>query len=121
MIKSPNRTLTMMEPALVRIACIMARKARFCGLRGRWRRMPRFLAAGRRPSVDLCDSRCDRESENRHDPVRPQHRPVRAPAARRAEMADRKHLVAGNWKMNGLRADGIALARALAERASGPH
>jgi triosephosphate isomerase len=32
-------------------------------------------------------------------------------------MADRKRLIAGNWKMNGLRADGLALARELAERA----
>ncbi|HYZ41604.1 MAG TPA: triose-phosphate isomerase [Stellaceae bacterium] len=32
-------------------------------------------------------------------------------------MAIRTILVAGNWKMNGLRADGAALARALAQRA----
>jgi triosephosphate isomerase (TIM) len=32
-------------------------------------------------------------------------------------MALRKKLIAGNWKMNGLRADGIGLARAIAERA----
>src|ERR1051325_1672292 len=32
-------------------------------------------------------------------------------------MPDRKRLIAGNWKMNGLRADGLALARELAERA----
>src|ERR1044071_2410236 len=32
-------------------------------------------------------------------------------------MPDRKRLLAGNWKMNGLRADGLALARELAERA----
>jgi triosephosphate isomerase (TIM) len=31
----------------------------------------------------------------------------------------RQHLVAGNWKMNGLRADGTALAQALVERARG--
>ena len=36
-------------------------------------------------------------------------------------MADRKGLVAGNWKMNGKRADGIALAHAIAERAREPH
>jgi triosephosphate isomerase len=36
-------------------------------------------------------------------------------------MPDRKQLVAGNWKMNGRRADGIALARAIAERAKEPH
>ncbi len=36
-------------------------------------------------------------------------------------MADRKGLVAGNWKMNGRRTDGIALARAIAERAKEPH
>ena len=35
-------------------------------------------------------------------------------------MPDRRQLVAGNWKMNGLRADGIALARAVAERAREP-
>ena len=28
-------------------------------------------------------------------------------------------LIAGNWKMNGLKADGTALARALVERARG--
>jgi triosephosphate isomerase len=32
-------------------------------------------------------------------------------------MADRTKLVAGNWKMNGLRADGVALAGELARRA----
>jgi triosephosphate isomerase (TIM) len=32
-------------------------------------------------------------------------------------MADRDKLIAGNWKMNGLRADGLALAAALAARA----
>ena len=32
-------------------------------------------------------------------------------------MNDRTKLVAGNWKMNGLRADGVALAGELAERA----
>jgi triosephosphate isomerase (TIM) len=32
-------------------------------------------------------------------------------------MADRKQLVAGNWKMNGLRGDGTALAGELARRA----
>jgi triosephosphate isomerase len=37
------------------------------------------------------------------------------------EMPERKQLVAGNWKMNGRRADAIALARALAERARSPH
>jgi triosephosphate isomerase len=31
-------------------------------------------------------------------------------------MADRRRIVAGNWKMNGLRADGVARAGALAER-----
>jgi triosephosphate isomerase len=36
-------------------------------------------------------------------------------------MAKRKRLVAGNWKMNGLRADGLALARGVAERARQPH
>src|SRR5262249_34044233 len=36
-------------------------------------------------------------------------------------MAERKPLVAGNWKMNGLRADGVALARGVAERAHVPH
>jgi len=28
----------------------------------------------------------------------------------------RRKLIAGNWKMNGLRADGVTLAVALAER-----
>ena len=32
-------------------------------------------------------------------------------------MADRTRLIAGNWKMNGLRADGLALAADLAQRA----
>ncbi len=36
-------------------------------------------------------------------------------------MPERKRLVAGNWKMNGLRADGMALAQAVAERAREPH
>src|SRR5947207_9503490 len=36
-------------------------------------------------------------------------------------MAERKGLVAGNWKMNGMRADGVALARAIVERARAPH
>jgi triosephosphate isomerase (TIM) len=34
-------------------------------------------------------------------------------------MPDRKKLVAGNWKMNGLRGDGTALAGALTRRARG--
>jgi triosephosphate isomerase len=33
-------------------------------------------------------------------------------------MAHRRRLVAGNWKMNGLRADGLALARDLVARAT---
>jgi triosephosphate isomerase len=36
-------------------------------------------------------------------------------------MAEQKRLVAGNWKMNGLRADGVALARAIAALALAPH
>ncbi len=36
-------------------------------------------------------------------------------------MPERKRLVAGNWKMNGRRTDGVALARAIAERAKAPH
>src|SRR5216684_4388605 len=44
-----------------------------------------------------------------------------AQVAGRTEMPERKGLVAGNWKMNGRRADGIALARAIAERAKEPH
>ncbi len=32
-------------------------------------------------------------------------------------MPDRKRLIAGNWKMNGLRADGLGLAAELAQRA----
>jgi triosephosphate isomerase len=36
-------------------------------------------------------------------------------------MADRRQLVAGNWKMNGLRSDGLALARELADRARQPY
>jgi triosephosphate isomerase (TIM) len=35
-------------------------------------------------------------------------------------MPEQKRLVAGNWKMNGLKADGLALARAVAARATGP-
>ena len=34
-------------------------------------------------------------------------------------MADRKPLVAGNWKMNGLRGDGLALARDIVRLAGG--
>src|SRR5437762_14381943 len=37
------------------------------------------------------------------------------------EMAERKRLVAGNWKMNGLRADDLALARHVVARARQPH
>src|SRR5437016_9270756 len=36
-------------------------------------------------------------------------------------MAGGKQLVAGNWKMNGQRTDGGALARAVAEQARAPH
>jgi len=36
-------------------------------------------------------------------------------------MSDRTRLIAGNWKMNGLRADGLALAREVAARARQPH
>ena len=36
-------------------------------------------------------------------------------------MSDRKRLVAGNWKMNGLRSEALTLARAVAERARQPH
>jgi triosephosphate isomerase len=36
-------------------------------------------------------------------------------------MPERKRLVAGNWKMNGLRADGVALAGAVAALARQPH
>ena len=36
-------------------------------------------------------------------------------------MPDRKQLVAGNWKMNGLAADGVALARGIAALARQPH
>ena len=36
-------------------------------------------------------------------------------------MADRKQLVAGNWKMNGQRADGLALARGVAELSRQPY
>ena len=36
-------------------------------------------------------------------------------------MPERKRVVAGNWKMNGNRADGVALARAVAERAKAAH
>ena len=36
-------------------------------------------------------------------------------------MAERKRLVAGNWKMNGLRADGLALTRDIAALARQPH
>ena len=34
-------------------------------------------------------------------------------------MAERRKLIAGNWKMNGLRADGVALAGGLAAKAFG--
>jgi triosephosphate isomerase len=34
-----------------------------------------------------------------------------------SNMAQRRKLIAGNWKMNGLRADGVALAEAVAARA----
>jgi triosephosphate isomerase (TIM) len=44
-----------------------------------------------------------------------------AAIAGRIEMPERKRLVAGNWKMNGARTDGLALAREVAERARAPH
>lgn len=34
-------------------------------------------------------------------------------------MTARRKLIAGNWKMNGLRADGIALAKGIADKAAG--
>lgn len=34
-------------------------------------------------------------------------------------MSGRRKLIAGNWKMNGLRADGVALARGVAEKLTG--
>jgi triosephosphate isomerase (TIM) len=40
-------------------------------------------------------------------------------AGRGGEAKSVRKLIAGNWKMNGLRADGLALARALVERARG--
>src|SRR5271169_3216618 len=43
--------------------------------------------------------------------------PAASSRQRRGRMADRTKLVAGNWKMNGLRADGVALAGELARRA----
>ena len=36
-------------------------------------------------------------------------------------MPERKQFVAGNWKMNGRRADGVGLARGLARLANGAH
>ena len=36
-------------------------------------------------------------------------------------MADRRQLIAGNWKMNGLLSDGAARARAVAAKARQPH
>jgi len=36
-------------------------------------------------------------------------------------MADRRKLVAGNWKMNGLRSDGLGLTRDLVALATQPH
>src|SRR5579864_2157748 len=35
-------------------------------------------------------------------------------------MAARRKLIAGNWKMNGLKADGLALARDIAARGAAP-
>ena len=34
-------------------------------------------------------------------------------------MSKPRPLIAGNWKMNGRRADGLALAKGIAERAPG--
>jgi triosephosphate isomerase (TIM) len=55
--------------------------------------------------------------------MRLQHQPADQPANQPEErdrlMANRTKLVAGNWKMNGLRADGIALAGELARRMRG--
>src|ERR1700693_5258059 len=94
MIKSPNRILTIMEPALPRIHCIMARHARFGGRRGR-------LTSGNPGGIV--------GRKHRHGPVWPQLAQADAHAtwslvAWRTQMPERKQLVAGNWKMNGRRA-----------------
>ena len=54
-------------------------------------------------------------------PVLATRQGARADAAGRTQMPQRTKLVAGNWKMNGRRADGVALARAVGELAKAPH
>src|SRR5215471_2259311 len=88
-IRRANRPLTTKDPALERIACSMEASG---------------LCFGRRSQVDPSARRCD---------VGPQIET--GPWGR--NMAVGTKLVAGNWKMNGLREDGAALARGLAQRA----
>src|SRR6185503_6605928 len=99
-----------MEPALPRIACIMARQPEVMG-------SPASAVGltAAKPGVIV-------SGEHRDGPARSQPRAGAVAAlAGRTEMPERKRLVAGNWKMNGNRADGLALARGVAERAGGPH
>jgi triosephosphate isomerase len=68
------------------------------------------------PGADVIVQRMYRDAS-----ARPQQ--LAAPRRRRqgSEMIDQKQLIAGNWKMNELRADGLALARGVAERAAETH
>ncbi len=54
--------------------------------------------------------------DDRHAPVGPQHPRPFAAETGEGRMTERTKLIAGNWKMNGLRADGVALAGELAGR-----
>jgi len=106
----------------------MARVADLAGLRDRGG-LPGLpmLSRARRPPVTSADPGCDRAGEHRDGAAPPQYRPspdrsVRR-RARRLENrnASTKTAYRRDWKMNGRRAEGIALAQELAELAKGAH
>src|SRR6516164_10843388 len=88
-IRRANRPLTTKDPALERIACSMEASSLCFGGGGRLTRPPADVILA--PEIET--------------------------GPRGRNMAVGTKLVAGNWKMNGLREDGAALARGLAERA----
>src|SRR6185437_11330859 len=101
----PNKTLTMIPPARVRIDCSMFLTV--CWPSAIGRRHARGLTRSGAGVIVAADDKVRSAA--------PQRR------GRRTAGADRvpRKLIAGNWKMNGLRPDGVALARAVAERARG--
>ena len=61
--------------------------------------------------VDPPECRCDRRPWMIGTRRRGRNTPPVCRRDREGRMADRTKLIAGNWKMNGLRADGVTLAR----------